>query len=546
MAKEQPITDCEPSQNDVLSPSKLELLGRQRPPVFSSWLVEAAFVSSVVGSLLMSEYTISGFNIALPSLANTLDIPPSARTWPAAVPNLTTSVLLLPFARLSERYGGRVVFLAGHIWLLAWSLACGFSRDVTVLIVCRAMQGVGAAAFLPASLALLGRTYRPGPRKNLVFSLYGAFGCVGFYFGILMGAVSAEVFGWRWYFWIGAVCVSVVAVVGGLSIPSDLGDADPDVRMDWAGVCTIVPGLSLVVYALTDGGHAPDGWRTPYILAAFILGILLLGAAVYLQGWVSANPLLPAELFRPKYMKRLVACLFVEYGVFGLYLFYASFYIETVLKASPLQAALWFTPLPSLGLVLALVGGFVLHILSGRILMIISAIGFIASVLLFALIPEGRSTTHTFWAYVFPAMLGATVGVDVAFNVTNVFITTALPRRLQAVAGAVCTSLLYLGMAFWLGVGELAVTAAIERRGRDMVDERQQFQIGFWTATALAGVALCLVITIKLGRAAAELTADEKEGLREGVREGLKEGFKAEECLERMGNETGEKGSGDP
>lgn len=316
-----------PLQNDyeAMDQKHLELLGRQRPAVFSNWLVESGFVLAVVGSLMMSEFTISGFNIVLPFLADTLDMPESARTWPAAVPNLTTAVFLLPFARLSERYGGRLVFLAGHAWLLVWSLVCGFSRNTTMLIVCRAMQGIGSSAFLPASLALMGQTYRPGPRKNIVFSAYAAFGCIGFYFGIIVGAVAAEFLGWRWYFWIGAVCVLVIAVTGLLTIPSHLGDANPEIRMDWWGLCTIVPGLALVVFALTDGGHAPQGWRTPYIYVTFVVGVLLLGAAVYVQGWVSEQPLFPAELFKPKYMKRLTVSLFFVYGIFGLFLFYASF-----------------------------------------------------------------------------------------------------------------------------------------------------------------------------------------------------------------------------
>lgn len=305
--------------------ARLELLGRQRPEVFPNWLTEAGFIFAVVGSMMMSEYTISGFNIALPSLARTLNIPDSARTWPAAVPNLTTAVFLLPFARLAERFGGRIVFLGGHVWLLLWSLVCGFSQNTTMLIVCRAMQGIGASAFMPASLALLGQTYRPGPRKNLVFSVYGAFAVIGFYFGIVMGALTAQVLGWRWFFWCGAMCVFVVALAGFLTIPKSLSVSDKSVKMDWPGVCTIVPGLALVVYALMDGGHAPQGWRTPYIYVTFILGWLFLGAAVYVQGWVSKHPLLPAELFRPKYMKRLATSLFMSYGVFGLFLFYASF-----------------------------------------------------------------------------------------------------------------------------------------------------------------------------------------------------------------------------
>ncbi|KAK6953325.1 hypothetical protein Daesc_005628 [Daldinia eschscholtzii] len=433
----------------------IERLGRQRPETLPNWAAEVGFIFAVVASLFMSEYFISGFNIVLPALANALDIPESQRTWPSGVINLTTAVLLLPFARLCAMYGGRNVFLGGHVWLLIWSIVCGFSKNPTMLIASRAMQGIGASAFLPAGLALLGQTYRPGPRKNLVFSLYGASACVGFYFGIIIGALTGQLADWTVYFWVGSAFVFAVIVTGFFAIPRNLGHNDPDIRMDWWGVCTIVPGLALVVYALTDGGNAPDGWRTPYIYVTFIIGALLLCAAVYVQGWVSAQPLLPGDMFRPKYMKRISAFIFCGFGVFSIFLFYASFYIEEVIHATPLQTAAWFTPLA--------------------------------------------------------------LGIDITYNVTNVFVTTAMPRRHQATAAGLITSLGYLGMAFWLGVSELAVSTWARSHAAESPDLRDRYHVGFWTGVGLAGFTLCCALTARIGRASAELTADEKYELEHTV-----------------------------
>jgi MFS family permease len=194
-----------------------------------------------------------------------------------------------------------------------------------MLIACRAMQGLGPSAFLPSSVAIMSRIYRPGPRKNLVFSMFGAFSCIGFYSGIIFGALSAQVFGWKWYFFIGAFfCVSIF-ITGILTIPKSQGDPQLGLNMDWLGTATVVPGLSLVVFALTDGSNAPQGWRTPYIYAALILGIICLALFVYIEGWRANQPLMPAEVFKTKYMTRLVFALFMCYGCFGLWLFFASF-----------------------------------------------------------------------------------------------------------------------------------------------------------------------------------------------------------------------------
>lgn len=185
--------------------------------------------------------------------------------------------------------------------------------------------------------------------------------------------------------------------------------------------------------------------------------------------------------------------------------------IESVLHIGPLLTAAWFIPLAAGGFILAVVGGFVLHILSGRLLLIISGLGFLGSSILFALIPDsGKSNTFLYWAFVFPAMILSTIGVDIAFNVTNVFITTSLPGHLQAVAGALITSLLYLGMAFWLGVGEMAVSVRKDIKGAENVDSRSQYQIGFWTGAGLAVASLLIFLTVKMDSAKADLTADEK------------------------------------
>lgn len=302
----------------------LEHLARQRPAVFRTTLFEASFVTAVVLSLMMSEYFTSGFNIILPSLAQSIDLPEDARTWPTAVPNLAAAALLLPFARLCNIIGARRVFILGHAWLLCWSVVSGFATNHIILIVCRAMQGVGFAAFLPAGMSLLGQVYRPGPRKNLIYSIYGAFACLGFYFGIVVAALTTEYISWKWYFWTGAIFEFATIVFGLLAIPRNLQDQQASARMDWLGLSTIVPCLALLIFAFTEGSQAPQGWATPYVLVTLILGIVFLAAAIYSQGWASSQPLVPNVIFRIRYMKRLLASMTCFFGVCALFLLYTS------------------------------------------------------------------------------------------------------------------------------------------------------------------------------------------------------------------------------
>jgi MFS family permease len=220
--------------------------------------------------------------------------------------------------------GSYRVFVCGLFWFAIWSLVSGFSHNYLMLIFCRALQGLGPAAFLPSGVMLLGSTYRPGPRKNLVFSLYGALSPVGFFAGIFCGGISGEYLSWSWYFWIGAIVLFIVAPIALLTAPSEPIRLE-DVEMDWLGVFTIVPGLLLVVFALTDSAHAEHGWAAPQIYLTFSFGIIFLGAAFYAQGWLAKTPLLPFDLFRVTSMVPLLISLFFSFGVFGIFLLYSSF-----------------------------------------------------------------------------------------------------------------------------------------------------------------------------------------------------------------------------
>jgi MFS family permease len=193
-----------------------------------------------------------------------------------------------------------------------------------MLIICRALQGLGPGAFLPSGVMLLGTTYRPGPRKNLVFSLYGALSPVGFFAGIFCGGVSVEYLSWRWYFWIGAIVLVVVAPMALLAAPFEPIRVE-EVGMDWLGVCTLGPGLVLVVYAITDSAHTQHGWAAPQVYLTFAIGILFLCAAIYTQGWLAKDPLLPFDLVKVSSMVPLLISLFFSFGVFGIFLLYSSF-----------------------------------------------------------------------------------------------------------------------------------------------------------------------------------------------------------------------------
>lgn len=276
-------------------------------------------------SQALTEYFVSGFTVIVPTIVEELHIPASSTTWPASAFSLVVSAFLLPFGRLADIYGGFLVYITGLSWLCVWSLIGGFSQNELMIDFCRAIQGLGPAAYLPASLTLLGSMYRPGPRKNLMFSIYGAMAPLGFFAGIFFAGVATQYAGWGWYFWIGTILVCLTAVTAFYTIPNDYAEhRNNGIKMDWLGSLSTIVGLILLVFGITASGHAPDGWATPYILVTFLLGLLVLGVAFYVEGWLAEQPLLPFEVFKIKYVRPFVVGLLFTYGTLGIFLLYAT------------------------------------------------------------------------------------------------------------------------------------------------------------------------------------------------------------------------------
>ena len=416
------------------------------------------------------------------------------------------------FARLADMYGGYPHYVAGFGWLAIWSLVAGFSTNEVMLNFCRALQGLGPAAFLPSSVMIMGSVYRPGPRKNLVFSLYGACAAVGFFIGIFFAGLTAQYISWRWYFWIGTILSAITAATSYATVPSDIQEkkktAGKD-KMDWLGATLISAGFVLFTFAIIDSSHAPDQWKTPYIYVLFIIGSILLISAIYVEGWVATQPLIPPSLFRVSRMPALFLALFFTYGSLGIYLLYATFYVERVMGASPLQVVAWYVPMALGGCFIATFGGLILHLLHGTILITIAGTAWIVAPLLFAIAPVGAN----YWAYIFPSMICATIGIDITFTVANIFITTSLPRKQQGLAGGVTMLLLHFGIAVCLGFADIVNTYTLDSLG-----EKKSYQAVFWLEVGCAAAALLIMILfVKIKKAESELTVDERAELEDAV-----------------------------
>ena len=488
--------------------ARIERLGRERPPTFTTFWSEFFFVFSIIMSQFLTEFFVSGFPVILPTLIRELDIPQASSVWPATAFSLVIASTLLVFGRLGDMWGGYSIFLWGLAWLLVWSVVAGFSINPLMLDICRALQGLGAAAFLPSGVMLMGSIYRPGPRKNLVFAMYGTAGVFGFFGGIFVAGIVAQFLRWGFYFWIGGMltAVTIITSIFSISYSGSKKESSSNVKMDYPGALAIVSGLTLTVFAITQSAHAPLGWQTPYIPVCFTLGVMSLLSAVYIETYIAAQPLLPASIFLTPSMTPLLLALSLLYGTWGIFSVYGTLYLQNIMSATPLQVVAWYVPLGVAGLLFSILEGFILHLVPGRVLLIVSGLGAVGSQLLLALIPLSGGN---YWAWIFPATILSTLGIDLSTILMTVFITTTFPTAQQGLAGGVINSVMQLGVALCLGLTDIIQSMTVEEIGLG-----RSYKNTFWFGVAAGALGLALMgVWGKVPKATSELTADEKEEL---------------------------------
>jgi MFS family permease len=141
-----------------------------------------------------------------------------------------------------------------------------------------------------------------------------------------------------------------------------------------------------------------------------------------------------------------------------------------------------------------------MHLIPGRWLLVFCGVSKLVAMLLFANMPENPN----YWAYIFPAMAAEAACVDILYTVTNVFITTNLPSHRQGFAGALINCTLFLGICFFLGIGDLAVA------NTSHLGLAQRYKVVFWIGAGVTVCVISLFLFMDIGSARSDLTHDEK------------------------------------
>ncbi|MDQ1045421.1 MFS transporter [Streptomyces sp. V4I2] len=295
-------------------------------------------VVSVGSFMLLLDVTI--VNIALPDIEEALDATLTDLQWVVAAYAVALSAALLTAGSLADRFGRRAVFSWGMgIFTLA-SLLCGIAQDPLTLIAARVLQGVGGAALLATSLALLAAAYPDHRDRHVALAVWGAVSGAALAVGPLAGGVLVEATGWRWIFLVN-LPVGVLALLA-TALRVAESRAESAGRIDWPGFLTFGTALGALSFALLRANE--EGWSSTQVVSGFVLSAVSLAAFVLVER-ARRDPMLPGALFRKLTTTgAAVGVLAMSSTAFAL-LLYLTLYLQTVLGHEPLAAGLRLLPL---------------------------------------------------------------------------------------------------------------------------------------------------------------------------------------------------------
>ncbi|KAE9369700.1 putative tetracycline efflux protein [Stipitochalara longipes BDJ] len=436
-------------EQDLPASEKVKLQDQTNLLPLKQLLIVFAGLSCALFCSLLDQTIVA---TALPTLGRVFN-DASISSWVGTAYLLSSTAFQPMYGRLSDIFGRKIILLASMGCFLLGSILCAVSQSMTMLIVFRAISGIGGGGILTSVMITVSDVVSLEKRGRYQ-GILGMVVAIANSIGPLIGGIFTEKVSWRWCFYINIPLTSIAMIIVALVLPLKRvkGNAKEKLKkIDYLGSLTMLSSSLLILLPLSWGGTKYP-WNSIGVIALLVIGTVLLGVFIFVEVKVAKLPLIPMHIFKNPTVLGSVGGSFLTGFVTFSNLYYLPQFYQVVRRASPIHSGVMLIPLVVTQTVTSFTSGFIVS-KTGNYrfqLWIGFAIWTVASGLLSTISP----TTSNAKLIGYQMLSG--IGAGQTFQTSLIAIQASVKRSEMAVATGMRNFLRMLG-----GTVALAACAAI-------------------------------------------------------------------------------------
>ena len=402
-------------------------------------------------AVLVVANDFTALSVALPAMEQEFGADVTTVQWVINGYALVFGVLIVTGGRLADMFGRRRIFFLGAGIFAVFSVIGGFAPNVSVLLTCRGLMGVGGAMMWPA---ILGMTYAILPQSKAGLAGGLILGAAGFgnAIGPLIGGALTDALSWRWIFFLNLPIAVFAMLVTWRVVRADEGTLS-DHRIDYGGVIFLSIGLLALLFALDEGIDL--GWSDPLIVGLFALAAVALVGFVLIERRAGTMALVPNDVLKNRAFLPACMAVLMMSAIFFAALLYLPQFMTKVLRYSATASGVGLLPMMGTFAVTSFVAGPLYERMGPKLIVSLGA-AFLA-VGMFMLSMVGPTTAYD---GLITGMVVLGIGVGLFYSSITTAAVTALDPSRSSLAGGIIYMFQIAGGSIGLGLNTALVVTA--------------------------------------------------------------------------------------